>query len=220
MPTTALRVVHALAAVPLSRLLRATVTGRGHLPRAGGALLAANHVSNLDNYLLSAASPRPLVYLGKQELAHGLFGAFNLAMGMIPVERGSGDLSPVRRIADLLAAGDVIALFPEGTRSPTGELFRFRSGVARISHLADTPVVPVGLRGTAMVWPRDRRPVARRPRPGVLEVRFGVPMDPPVSATPRARRRWTEALRAEVGALSGQPLADRFAPADHTQSPP
>lgn len=212
MPTIALRVVHTLAAAPLSRLLRATVTGRDHLRRDGGVLLAANHVSNLDNYLLSAASPRPVAYLGKQQLTRGLLGVFNLAMGMIPVERGSGDLSAVRRISGLLSAGDVIALFPEGTRSPTGELFRFRSGVARIAHLAQVQVVPVGLRGTATVWPRGRGPVARRPGPGVLQVRFGAPVDPPVSAAPRARRLWTEALREEVGALSGQPLADTFAP--------
>lgn len=215
MPTTALQIVHRVAAPPLRRVLRPTVLGSEHLPSTGGVLLAANHVSNLDNYLLSAVCPRPVAFLGKQELATGLFGAFNLAMGMIPVDRGAGDVSAVQRIADLLASGNVIALFPEGTRSPNGELFRFRSGVARISSLANTPVIPVGLRGTASVWPRGRRPMARRPAAGAVQVRFGAPLGVPPDTTPRVRRQWTEELRALVGTLSGQPLATAFAPVDH-----
>lgn len=214
MATTALRLVHRVAARPLARLLRPLVTGLEHLPHGGGVVLAANHISNLDNYLLSAVSPRPVAYLGKQELARGVFGAFNVAMGLVPVDRGGADLSALRRGADLVRGGEVVAIFPEGTRSPTGQLFRFHSGVARIAHLAGAPVVPVGIRGTATVWPRGRGPVARRPDPGVLQVRFGAPLDPPAEARGRARRQWTETLRASVGALSGQPLADAFAPAD------
>lgn len=215
MPTTALQLVHRAVAPPLSRLLRPTVIGLERVPASGGVLLAANHVSNLDNYVLSAVCPRPVAYLGKRELARGVVGVFNTAMGMIPVDRGSGDLSALERIADRLEAGDVIALFPEGTRSPTGELFRFRSGLARIAHLAGTPVMPVGLRGTATVWPRGRRPIPRRPARGVLEVHFGELVDPPDAPGGRARRQWTDALRARVSALSGQSLADAFAPVAH-----
>ncbi len=69
MATTALHIVHRLAAPAMARLLRPTVTGTHDLPSDGGVLLAVNHASNLDNYLLSAVSPRPVAYLGKQELA-------------------------------------------------------------------------------------------------------------------------------------------------------
>ncbi len=220
MATRALRLVHRIAAPPLSRLLRPVVTGIGHLPDRGGVVLAANHISNLDNYLLSAVSPRPVAYLGKQELARGLFGAFNLAMGMVPIERGGADLTAVRRVAELVRSGDVVALFPEGTRSPTGQLFRFHSGAARIAHLAGAPVIPVGIRGTETVWPRGRRPVARRPDHGVLQVGFGAPLEPPAEPRGSARRQWTETLRAQVSALSGQPLVDAFAPMEQASDRP
>lgn len=212
MTTTALQVVHRVAAPPIAWLLRPTVTGVDHVPTAGGVLLAANHTSNLDNYLLSAVCPRPVAYLGKQELAQGLFGAFNVAMGMVPIERGRADADVIERVAAVVREGDIVALFPEGTRTPTGELFRFRSGLARIAHAADVAVVPVGIRGAVAVWPRGGRPAARRPAPGALAVHFGPPIDPPEETRGRARRQWTEHVRAQVAALSGQALADAFAP--------
>lgn len=214
MATTAMRIANRVAAPPVRRLLRPTVSGGHRVPHRGGALLAANHVSNLDNYLLSAVTTRPVWYLGKHELSRGIAGAFNVAMGMVPIDRGTADLLVVRRVADLLRSGELVAVFPEGTRSPDGALFRFRSGVARIAHLADVPTVPVGLRGTAAVWPRGRGPALRRPRHGALGVHFGEPMPPPAEAHGRARRTWTETLRARVGQLSGQRLAADFAPVE------
>jgi 1-acyl-sn-glycerol-3-phosphate acyltransferase len=211
MPTAAMTIVHRLAAPPVRRLLRPRVAGLEHVPPRGGVLLAANHVSNLDNYLLSSVCPRPPWFLGKRELARGLFGLFNVAMGMVPVDRGSGDRAAIDRLVALLGDGEVVAVFPEGTRSPTGELFRFRSGIARIACAADVPAVPVGLRGTAAVWPRGRGPQFRRPDRGVLEVRFGPALEPPPPGG-RPRRLWTETLRAAVAALSGQSTADAFAP--------
>lgn len=212
MPTTAMTLVHRLAGPPVLRLLRPRVLGAAHLPERGGVLLAANHQSNLDNYLLSAVTPRPVWYLGKRELARGLFGAFNVWMGMVPVDRGFGDRGAIDRLVELLRAGEAVAVFPEGTRSPTGELFRFRSGIARIARAAGVAVVPVGLRGTARVWPRGGWPRLRRPVRGLLEVRFGAALDPPADDGGRARRLWTETLRAKVAALSGQATANTFAP--------
>ena len=211
MTATALVIAHRLAAPTMRRMLRPQISGLEHVPRHGGVVLAANHVSNLDNYLLSSASPRPPLYLGKRELAHGVFGAFNVAMGMIPIDRGRGDQHAIDEVARLLVAGEVIAMFPEGTRSPTGELFRFRSGTARVAAAAGVPVVPVGLCGTAGVWPRGGGPQWRRPARGALAVRFGEPLDPPPDAG-RARRLWTQQLRARVARLTGQPIADAFAP--------
>jgi 1-acyl-sn-glycerol-3-phosphate acyltransferase len=212
MPTTAMTVAHRLVGPLVRRLLRPHIDGLEHVPRRGGVLLAANHVSNLDNYLLSSVSPRPPCYLGKRELARGLFGVFNVALGMVPIDRGAGDHTAIERLVALLGAGEVVAMFPEGSRSPTGELFRFHSGTARVACAAKVPVVPVGLRGTAQVWPRGRGPRLRRPAKHLLQVRFGPPLEPP-SEGGRARREWTRALRASVAALSGQSTAGASAPA-------
>lgn len=192
------------------RVLRAEVSGREHVPQSGGVVLAANHRSFLDHLLLGAAAPRALHFLGKSELATGFSGKLNIAFGMVPVARGTADLAALDVIGDLLRNGAAVALFPEGTRSPTGELFRFRSGVSRIAATAGVPVVPVGLIGTEVVWPRGEKPVLRRPAKGVLAVRFGPPMDAPADDG-RARRAFTEALHAEVARLSQQQVADRFA---------
>ncbi len=207
---TAMRFAHRWVGPPVLARLRAEVTGRERVPTSGGVLFAANHRSFLDHYLLTAASPRPMRFLAKAELAHGLAGRFHTTMGMITVERGTADLDVLDLVAGLLRAGEAVSVFPEGTRSPTGELFRFRSGLSRLAAAARVPVVPVGLVGTAQVWPRGQRPSWRRPDPGVLAVRFGEVVGPPED-TPRSRRDLTTTVYERVADLCGQPRANRFA---------
>lgn len=205
-----IRVAHRVTGPVLLRSLGGTVTGRGHVPGHGGVLLAANHRSFFDHFILGAASPRPMRFLGKASLATGLSGRFNLAMGMIPLQRGSADLAALDAVVDALRAGDVVGVFPEGTRSRTGELYRFRSGLARIAANAGVPTVPVGLLGTAEAWAAGLRSVTPGHR-GRVAIHFGALVSPP-AATGRARRAFTAEVHTRVAALCGQPLADHFAP--------
>ena len=199
-----------MGAQPVLWRLRAEITGRHRVPMSGGVLLAANHRSFLDHYLMSAACPRPMWYLGKAELGQGVLGRFNCSMGMIPVERGRADLGAIDRIVELLSEGEVVGVFPEGTRSKDGSLYRFRSGMARIAARAGVPVVPVGLIGTAQIWPPRTRPSMARPEADVLAVHFGPVHTPPPDAG-AARRTFTRAVEDEVAELCGQPRSDRFA---------
>lgn len=205
-----MRIAHRVLGPPMVGYLRAEVFERERVPGHGGVLLAANHRSFLDHFILHAASPRPMHFLGKAALANGLTGRINVAMGMIPVERGRADLSALDAVVQRLRAGEVVGVFPEGTRSPTGHLYRFRSGLGRIAADAQVPVVPVGLRGTAEAWPVGRR-LPRRPSPGRLIVRFGSVLAPP-SSDARGRRAFTATVHTQVAELCGQPLADGFAP--------
>ncbi|MGH8934003.1 MAG: lysophospholipid acyltransferase family protein [Egibacteraceae bacterium] len=211
---TGMRFAHRSLGPLVLRRLGAQVTGLADVPRSGGVLFAANHRSFLDHYLLNAASPRAMWFLGKAELGQGVLGRFHKLMGMIPVERGTADLRVLEMVADILRAGEAVGIFPEGTRSITGELFRFRSGLSRLAASSGVPVIPVGLVGTAEVWPRGQRPSWRRPRPGLLQVHFGQPI-PPVGLLPRDRRELTACVNDRVAALCGQPKADRFAPVAH-----
>lgn len=210
MPSAGLRIAHRVLGPPMVGFLRAEVRDRERVPGHGGVLLAANHRSFLDHFILHAASPRPMHFLGKAALATGMTGRINVAMGMIPVERGRADLSALDAVVERLRAGEVVGVFPEGTRSPTGHLYRFRSGLGRIAADAQVPVVPVGLQGTAEAWPVGRRLPHRTPR-GHLVIRFGFAVAPP-SSDARARRSFTATVHDRIAELCGQPLADAFAP--------
>lgn len=203
------------ATAPLHRgWLDVTHEDRDNVPAGGPVVLAANHLSFLDSVLLMYSLPRRVSFLGKAEylempVARRLFPA----AGMIPVDRDGRDVGrSLTRAADRLAAGEVVGVFPEGTRSRDGRLHRGHPGVAHLALRTGAVIVPVGITGTEAALP----PGAHRPRRCPITIRFGAPIDPGRWTTARPTRTTKQALTEEVmdaiAALTGQARSGEFAP--------
>lgn len=179
---------------------RLTVEGEEYLPERGGFILAANHASLLDPILIALVLRRPVHFLAKQELFRlPLFGWLLRRVHAIPLDRGRPDRAALRTAVERLKQGNVIGIFPEGTRSDDGQLQALRGGAALIALQAQVPIVPAVVEGSWRVWPRGRW----WPRRGAIRVRFGAAVSPefisrPVSGTAErfhpVNRRAVEAL--------------------------
>jgi 1-acyl-sn-glycerol-3-phosphate acyltransferase len=202
---------------PLLRALwRPKVTGLGHLPRTGPVIMASNHLSVVDSLVIPIMVKRPVYFLAKNEyFRQPLMRTIMTGLNQIPVDRSGGRASLMALDAALpvLRDGQVLGIFPEGTRSPDGRLYRGRPGVAKLALDAGATILPVGLVGTEKVQPIG----ARLPRFGVdIEMRVGPPLDlsrwrdAPVDS--RVLREITGALMAEIRALTGQEYVGRYAP--------
>jgi 1-acyl-sn-glycerol-3-phosphate acyltransferase len=208
----------------LRLIWRPTVEGLEHVPGTGGAIFAGNHLSVADELFLGAVVPRHVAFWAKSEYFTGtgfrgwLTRAVVGGLGAIPVERtgGRAALSAFDAAIPALKAGELVAIYPEGTRSPDGRLYRGRTGVARLALAAEVPVIPVGVLGTDKIQPIG----ARLPRLGTgITIRFGKPLD--FSGRPADRsslRHITDEVMAEIQKLTGQQYVRRYAPprgADH-----
>ena len=203
---------------PLSHALyRPTIEGKENVPREGGVIVASNHLSFIDSFAIPLASPRQVRFLAKEEYwtGSGLGGAlrkgFFTAVGMVPVNRHSPTAAQesLDTALEVLKAGDAFGIYPEGTRSRDGKLYRGRTGVAWLALTAQVPVVPVGLIGT-----EDIQPVgASFPRLAKVTVRFGKPISvEPYAGMPagKARRLLTDEVMAAIAELSGQERVDYY----------
>ena len=166
---------------PLWLLCRPRVVGREHVPKRGPAILASNHLAEVDSLCLPLVLRRRLTFVAKSEYFHGagvrgrLMAWFMRGAGQIAIDRSDPDaaaqaLDVAREVID---AGDVWAIYPEGTRSPDGRLYRGHTGVMRVALSRDVPVMPVTLTGTERLDPRDRRGL----RPARVTVTIGAPLD-------------------------------------------
>lgn len=204
---------------PLARVVyRPIVEGRERVPRRGPVIFASNHLSFIDSIAIPVAAPRPVHFLAKASYfeGRGLPGwvtrEFFTSIGAIPVRRGAGQaaLDALDQQRLLLDEGKAVALYPEGTRSLDGRLYKGRTGAAFLALQTGAPVVPVGLVGTDEVMPVGAKMPVRGKR---ITVRFGDPID--VSAhgaatSGRARRAATDEIMAAIHALSGQELAGEY----------
>ncbi|MFI5937997.1 lysophospholipid acyltransferase family protein [Actinoplanes sp. NPDC051494] len=203
--------------LPVGHLaFRPTIEGREHVPAQGPVILAANHISALDSFLIPLFSPRAVAFLAKAEYFTGtspkgrLTSAAITGLGAIPVPRGAhrAAQAALETALGVLNEGRAFGIHPEGTRSRDGRLYRGRTGVAWLAMASGAPVVPVAVIGTDRVQPIG----SRFPRPGKVTVRFGAPLSfPQVTAgAARVRRDATDDIMDAIAKLSGQDRADGY----------
>ncbi|GAA1017612.1 lysophospholipid acyltransferase family protein [Nocardiopsis tropica] len=200
---------------------RPTVEGLENVPTEGPALLAGNHLSIADWLFVPLAVPRRISYLAKSDYftAPGISGKlqkfFYTQTGQVPIDRTGGDAATaaLETAKKLLAEGRLVGMYPEGTRSPDGRLYRGRTGLVRIAFETGVPIIPVGVIGTDKVsppgpfsWHAER-----------VQVKFAKPIDPieyDIPSDPDERhgleRTVTDRLMQEIQLLTGQEYVDAY----------
>ena len=203
----------------LHLLARTEIVGTENVPVSGGAILASNHLSVLDSFYLPLMLDRPVTFAAKSEYftskrpTDRIVGAYLRATKQLSVDRAGARAAQEMLDAALalLRDGAVFGIYPEGTRSPDGRLYRGRTGIGWLALHARVPVIPVAMIGTERILP----PGQRVPRPGRIRIRVGRPLlfeeyaDQPAGA--RQRREVTDKVMAAIGELSGQEFAPMYA---------
>ena len=203
----------------LHTLWRPKVTGAEHVPASGGAILAANHLSVVDSVFLPLMLSRPVTFSAKAEYftasgpAARLWAAYLKATNQLRMDREGPRAAQdtLEAALDLLREGKLFGIYPEGTRSPDGRLYRGRPGVGWLALRSGLPVLPVAMIGTRKVLP----PGHVVPRPGRVEIRIGTPLKFPAELTAgppgKARQLITEQVMTAIQELSGQEYVHMFA---------
>jgi 1-acyl-sn-glycerol-3-phosphate acyltransferase len=205
---------------PLLTLIgRPKVEGLENLPRSGPAILASNHLAVMDSFYLPLVVRRRITFLAKSEYftGTGLKGWFNrwfyTVVGQVPIDRTDADtaqaaLTTAQRLLD---DDKLLGMYPEGTRSPDGRLYKGKTGVARLALHTGVPVIPVAMVGTNVVNP----PGTKMLRFGRVTVRFGAPMDfsrfDGLAGNRFIERAVIDEVVYELMRLSGQEYVDIYA---------
>lgn len=149
------RIVWSLCGLVFQILLRRRIRGTCNVPKRGPVILASNHASNIDPPVVGTCFWRPCAYMAKEELFENkFFGWFIHHLYAFPVKRGAGDRAALKKALEILEAGWPLVMFPEGTRSETGEMKAPEMGVAMIAYRTGAPVIPVYTHGTNRVMPK------------------------------------------------------------------
>ncbi|MCF6523157.1 1-acyl-sn-glycerol-3-phosphate acyltransferase [Streptomyces sp. JJ36] len=214
--------IKALLGSLLRILFRPRVEGAGRIPAEGPVILAGNHLTFLDSMILPLVTGRQVFFIGKDEYVTGtglkgrLMAWFFTGVGMIPVDRdgGRGGVAALMTGRRVLEEGHAFGIYPEGTRSPDGRLYRGRTGIARLALMTGAPVVPFAMIGTDEVQPGGSG-LPRLGRGRRIAVRFGEPLDfSRYDGMDRDRyvlRAVTDEVMSEVMRLSGQEYVDMYA---------
>jgi 1-acyl-sn-glycerol-3-phosphate acyltransferase len=206
---------------PLLRMLwRPSVQGAENVPSDRPAIIASNHLSFCDSFFMPIVIRRKVTFLAKAEYftTPGIKGkltrSFMKAVGMVPIDRGDADAAraALNTGVRVLHEGTLLGIYPEGTRSPDGRLYRGKTGVARLALESGAVVVPCAMVNTDVIQPPGRLFPKLRPRPGVV---FGKPLDfsryEGMSGDRFVERSMTDEIMYELMQLSGQEYVDQYA---------
>jgi 1-acyl-sn-glycerol-3-phosphate acyltransferase len=205
--------IHTALPPVISAVYRPWTEGLEHIPKRGPAILASNHLSFLDHFFLPAYVQRPIFFLGKSDYFSGWKRHFFEGVGVMPVARQGGDAgeTSLAKGQEILDSGRLLGIYPEGTRSPDGRLYRGKTGPVRLALRTGAPVLPVAMIGMFEVLP----PGAKLPKIRRVGVRIGQPLD---FSRYRGRdtdrfvlRSATDELMYELMILSGQEYVDEYA---------
>jgi 1-acyl-sn-glycerol-3-phosphate acyltransferase len=205
---------------PLLRIVyRPWMRGAESIPATGPAILAGNHLAVIDSFFLPILVPRRISFLGKADYVQGhgmkgrLVAGFMRGVGLIPVDRrgGSAALEALRTGLKVLDGGGLFGIYPEGTRSPDGRLYRGKTGVARLALESGAPVIPVAMIGTNVAQPAGKR-IPRLIRTGMV---IGEPIDfsrfQGMENDRLVLRSITDEIMYQLMLLSGQEYVDVYA---------
>jgi 1-acyl-sn-glycerol-3-phosphate acyltransferase len=210
---------HLLLGPILRPLFRPWVEGMDNIPESGGAILASNHLSFSDSIFLPLELKRRLTFLAKADYFKGtgikgrLTAGFMKGAGQVPIDRSGGRASEaaLRTAAEILGRGELLGLYPEGTRSPDGRLYRGKTGIARMALESGVPVIPVAMINTFDVQP----PGQIVPRVMRIGIRIGKPLDfsryAGMEGDRFVLRSITDEIMYELMQLSGQEYVDTYA---------
>ena len=196
---------------------RAEVTGLENVPKEGGFIVASNHLSFFDSLIIQALTPRDVAFFAKAEYftTPGLKGkvmkTFFESVGSIPVQRGeqAASVAALDSLVEIVEGGKGIGIYPEGTRSRDGKLYRGRTGVGWLALTTGVPVVPVGLIGTEKLQPAGSKGF----RPAKFHIHYGEPLyfDQLGRKHPLPQRRQaTDRIVDAIAELSGQERVDSY----------
>ena len=142
------KILRFLAGCIVRLLYRVEIVGRGRVPEVGGAIICANHIHLFDPVVIALAVERPVHFMGKTELfSWPIVGYLARKAGAFPVKRGSADMQAIRQSLRILQEGELLGIFPEGTRSKDGEIAPFYNSVTMLAERGGVPVIPAAISG-------------------------------------------------------------------------